>query len=234
MRKQSPLVCWIVDDTRFPKKGSPSVGVARQYCGQVGKQENCRVAVSLSVASWSASLPIAFRLYLPEGWTENKQRRQAAGIPDNVRFRPNRRSRCSRFVAPWKKRSRRAWWWPMLVWSRRALPGRRYETRVPVCGRRAVLAFGVGAGHPTTAAFAAKAERETTQVATPGQGPSARSVKELAFSLPLAAWRNVNWREGTRQQRRSRFALPGRERRNRSGSQFANRPAVDGVGGPSK
>src|SRR5450631_4358670 len=86
MREQGKIVCWIVDDTGFPKKGSHSVGVARQYCGQVGKQDNCRVAVSLSVATWSASLPIAFRLYLPEAWTEDKKRRQQGGVPDEVQF----------------------------------------------------------------------------------------------------------------------------------------------------
>ena len=59
MQKQGPVVAWIVDDTGFPKKGPHSVGVTRQYCGQVGKQENCRIAVSLSVASWDSSLPIA-------------------------------------------------------------------------------------------------------------------------------------------------------------------------------
>jgi SRSO17 transposase len=64
MQKQGSVVAWIVDDTGFPKKGTHSVGVARQYCGQVGKQDNCRVAVSLSVATWSASLPIAYRLSL--------------------------------------------------------------------------------------------------------------------------------------------------------------------------
>jgi SRSO17 transposase len=66
MQKQGPVMAWIVDDTGFPKKGKHSVGVTRQYCGQVGKQENCRVAVSLSVATWSSSLPIAYRLYLPK------------------------------------------------------------------------------------------------------------------------------------------------------------------------
>lgn len=65
MQKQGPVVAWVIDDTGFPKKGTHSVGVARQYCGQVGKQDNCRVAVSLSMATWSSSLPIAYRLYLP-------------------------------------------------------------------------------------------------------------------------------------------------------------------------
>src|ERR1700690_2158677 len=82
MKKQRPVVCWIVDDTGFPKKGSHSVGVARQYCGQVGKQDNCRVAVSLSVTTEKASMPIAFRLYLPEAWANDKQRRQKTGVPE--------------------------------------------------------------------------------------------------------------------------------------------------------
>jgi hypothetical protein len=56
--------CWIIDDTGYPKKGKHSVGVARQYCGQLGKQDNCQVAVSISLASETASLPVAYRLYL--------------------------------------------------------------------------------------------------------------------------------------------------------------------------
>ena len=75
MQKQGPVVAWIVDDTGFPKKGRHSVGVTRQYCGQVGKQENCRIAVSLSVATWDSSLPIAYRLYLSKDWAEDAERR---------------------------------------------------------------------------------------------------------------------------------------------------------------
>src|SRR4030095_3464540 len=86
MQKRGPVVAWIVDDTGFPKKGRHSVGVTRQYCGQVGKQENCRVAVSLSVATWNSSLPSAYRLYLPEVWASNKKRGNAAGVPEDVEF----------------------------------------------------------------------------------------------------------------------------------------------------
>src|SRR6187431_3782637 len=86
MKKEGPVVAWIIDDTGFPKKGKHSVGVTRQYCGQVGKQENCRVAVSLSVATWSLSLPIAYRLYLPKEWTDDKKRRRKAEVPEEIEF----------------------------------------------------------------------------------------------------------------------------------------------------
>ena len=85
LQKHGPVVAWIVD-TGFPKQGKHSVGVARQYCGQVGKQDNCPVAVSLSVSPWSASLPIAWRLYPPEVWCQDDQRRQQAGVPEEVKF----------------------------------------------------------------------------------------------------------------------------------------------------
>src|SRR5450631_521633 len=86
MQKQGPVVAWIIDDTGFPKKGKHSVGVTRQYCGQVGKQENCRVAVSLSVATWGSSLPIGYRLYLPKEWAEDAERREKTEVPEEVEF----------------------------------------------------------------------------------------------------------------------------------------------------
>src|SRR5262252_6253103 len=86
MQEQGPLVAWIVDDTGLLKKGTHSVGVARQYCGQVGKQENCRVAVSLSLSTMKASLPIGWRLYLPEPWTRDKARRKTTGVPAEIGF----------------------------------------------------------------------------------------------------------------------------------------------------
>src|ERR671912_14854 len=81
-----PVRYWMVDDTGFPKQGRHSVGVARQYCGQLGKQDNCQVAVSLSVANDDASLPIAWRLYLPEAWAEDPARRTKAGVPEEIGF----------------------------------------------------------------------------------------------------------------------------------------------------
>jgi len=86
MTRKDALAAWIVDDAGFPKKGTHSVGVARQYCGQLGKQDNCRVAVSVSLATEEASIPAAYRLYLPEVWANDKQRRKKAGVPKEISF----------------------------------------------------------------------------------------------------------------------------------------------------
>ncbi len=86
MTRKHALAAWIVDDTGFPKKGTHSVGVARQYCGQLGKQDNCRVAVSVSLATEEASIPAAYRLYLPELWANDKERRKQAGVPKEISF----------------------------------------------------------------------------------------------------------------------------------------------------
>jgi SRSO17 transposase len=87
LEKQAPIRGWIVDDTGIPKKGKHSVAVARQYCSELGKQDNCQVAVTLSVASDQASLPIALRLYLPEVWAGDKARCKKAGVPKNLACR---------------------------------------------------------------------------------------------------------------------------------------------------
>src|SRR6476469_1191359 len=84
--RTEPIAAWIIDDTGFPTKGRHSVGVARQYCGQLGKQDNCQVAVSLSLANSQASLPVAYRLYLPREWTDDEVRRRKAGVPQDVGF----------------------------------------------------------------------------------------------------------------------------------------------------
>ena len=86
IERDGAIEAWIIDDTGIAKKGVHSVGVARQYCGRLGKQDNCQVAVSLSVANHAASLPIAYRLFLPEAWAEDPVRRTKAGVPDDVMF----------------------------------------------------------------------------------------------------------------------------------------------------
>src|SRR3954462_6067562 len=86
IERAGPIEAWIIDDTGFPKKGRHSVGVARQYCGQLGKQDNCQVAVTLSLANRTASLPVAYRLYLPQEWADDPARRKTAGVPEEITF----------------------------------------------------------------------------------------------------------------------------------------------------
>ena len=116
LTRHGPVTGWIIDDTSFPKKGRHSVGVARQYCGQLGKQENCQVAVSLSVTNDRASLPIAFGLYLPEDWSGDPDRRTKAGVPANSASTPSRKSPWSRSAALWLMACR-----PASSWVTRAM-----------------------------------------------------------------------------------------------------------------
>src|SRR3982074_3974120 len=87
IERHGPIEAWIIDDTSFPKCGSKSVGVHHQYCGKLGKQANCQVAVSLSIANHSASLPVAYRLYLPKDWGDDAARRNKAGVPRDISFK---------------------------------------------------------------------------------------------------------------------------------------------------
>ena len=87
MQRHGLIEAWIIDDTGFPKKGKHSVGVARQYCGQLGKQDNCQAAVSLSIANRHASLPVRYRLYLPQEWAADAARRRKAHVPEEIVFK---------------------------------------------------------------------------------------------------------------------------------------------------
>jgi len=114
LTRAGPLETWIVDDTGFPKKGKASVGVARQYCGQLGKQDNCQVAVSLSVANVHGSLPVAYRLYLPQDWASDAARREkVGGSPKTWCSRPSRRSRWIRSGRRSLRACRRGFCWQM-------------------------------------------------------------------------------------------------------------------------
>src|SRR3954447_14610213 len=85
-RHHGGVEAWALDDTSYPKKGTHSVGVARQYCGVMGKQDNCQVAVTISLANELMSVPASYRLYLPQGWAEGRARRKVAGVPEEVVF----------------------------------------------------------------------------------------------------------------------------------------------------
>jgi SRSO17 transposase len=207
MQRQGKVVCWIVDDTGFPKKGSHSVGVARQYCGQVGKQDNCRVAVSLSLATWSSSLPIAYRLYLPEAWATDAERRKQAGVPEEVRFQTKPQ------IALEQIRQAAQDEIPRGVVVADAGYGNDVQFRSGIS--KLALHYVVGVQSSTTV------WKPGTEPLPPqprqqfGRPPRLLrrdkhhqpvSVKDLAFSLEEESWSTVTWRAGTRHKLRSRFA----------------------------
>jgi len=198
---------WIVDDTGFPKKGVHSVGVARQYCGQLGKQDNCQIAVSLSAANDSVSLPIAFRLYLPEEWTADPIRRARAGVPDDVVFRTKPQ------IALEQIRAARAGGVPEGVVLADAGYGINTAFRTALTGMGLTYVVGVqssarlwppGAGPLPPKAWSGQGRPPTLMRRDAQTKP--QSAEQLAKSLPADAWRDIAWREGVDKTLRSRFA----------------------------
>jgi SRSO17 transposase len=207
MDKHGPVVAWIVDDTGFPKKGQHSVGVTRQYCGQVGKPENCRVAVSLSVASWSASLPIAYRLYLPKEWAEDRKRRKKAEVPKEVAFQTKPEIALDQIRAAVASNLERG------VVLADAAYGMNTQFRDQLTQLGLAYAVGVQSSmkvwepgkQPLPAKSRGKMGRPPRLLQRSTSHPPV-SVKQLAMSLPSTAFKDITWREGTEQKLRSRFA----------------------------
>src|SRR5574341_951553 len=220
MDRHGPVAAWIVDDTAFPKKGHHSVGVAHQYCGTLGKQANCQVAVTVTLVNEAVSVPAAYQLYLPAEWARDRTRRRGARIPTTVIFHPK---------------------WQIALGHILALHGES----VPAAPVVADAGYGVAiefrdaltaSGIPYVVGV-----REDTKVWPPGvtprpprrrrrrgrlprrlQGPAGQHpvrLSTLVGRLPLEAWSMVTWREGTRGSMRSRFVAlrvrpaPSRRRR---------------------
>jgi SRSO17 transposase len=208
MQKHGPVVAWIVDDTGFPKQGKHSVGVARQYCGQIGKHDNCQAAVSLSVSTWSSSLPIAWRLYLPEVWTQDTERRQQAGIPEEIEFETKPEIALQQIRQAMEQK----------VPAGVVLADAGYGNSTPF--RHAITELGlqyvVGIESSTTV-WQPGQQPLPAPPRKPGRGAAPKrlqrsadhqplSAKQLAFSLPASAWKEIGWRPGSRETLRSRFA----------------------------
>jgi SRSO17 transposase len=207
MEQHGPIEAWIVDDTSFPKQGRHSVGVARQYCGQRGKEDNCQVAVSLSLANSHASLPVAYRLYLPQEWVDDRERLRRAGVPDDIVFQTKHE------IALDQLRWACAIGLPRGVVLMDAGYGNNSNLRADITALQLTYVAGI---------------QSNTTVWAPGTGPlpakkwSGRgrppkrlqrdaehwpiSVKDLAFGLPKRAWRTIEWREGSAERLSSRFA----------------------------
>jgi SRSO17 transposase len=201
IERHGPIEAWIIDDTSFPKQGRHSVGVKHQYCGHLGKQANCQVAVSLSIANQHASLPIAYRLYLPKEWAEDRARRKKAHVPEGVTFKTKPQIALDQLRA-----------------ARQALVPVGAVLMDPAYGNDARLRTGVSElGLSYVAGI-----QSNGLVWPPGTAPRRRgkpinntgrrdepdliSVKKLALGLPKRAWRTIRWREGSADWLSSRFA----------------------------
>jgi SRSO17 transposase len=193
------IAAWIIDDTGFSKQGRHSVGVAPQYCGQLGREANCQVAVSLSVANHHASLPVAYRLYLPRQWAGDRKRRRKAGVPPAIRFMTKPQIALEQIKAALAAGITRG------VVLADADYGRDGNLR------RELRTLGM--------TYVA-AIQSTPMVWSPGTGPKAgrrlpkareedadlASVKDVALALDKSAWQTIRWREGTAEWLSSRFA----------------------------
>ena len=201
IEKQGPIEAWIIDDTAFPKQGTHSVGVHHQYCGQLGKQANCQVAVSLSIANHCASLPVAYRLYLPKDWAEDGARRDKAGVPLDIGFKTKPEIALEQ-----------------IRWACEAGLPRGVALMDVAYGNDSRLRTGMTALGLTYVAGI----QPNTLMWPSGAGPKRRgkplnntgrrdepdliSAKEIALGLPKRAWRTIRWREGAADWLSSRFA----------------------------
>src|ERR1035438_8730014 len=198
LEAREPVRSWIVDDTGIPKKGKHSVGVAHQYCGQLGKQANCQVAVSLSIANTFASLPIAYRLYLPQPWIDDTEKREATGVPDNIGFATKQQISLDQI------RGALAAGIPAGVITADAAYGNDTNFRDQLSNLN--LAYAVNIQGTTTvwrpeeAPLAPPPRRGRGKVPIRLQRPAEQrpiSAEVFAHELPPSAFVDITWREGT-------------------------------------
>jgi SRSO17 transposase len=207
IERNGPVEAWIVDDTGFPKKGKHSVGVARQYCGQLGKQDNCQVAVSLSVANEAGSLPIDYRLYLPKDWAGDPMRRAKAGVPEEITFRTKPS------IALDQIRKAIDDGIPQGVVLADAGYGADMKFQAGLLALE--LDYIVGVQPNSSVSHDGKGPRPAKAWSGQGRPPKHLQrtedhqpvlAKDLALSLPVSAWQDVTRRAGTKGDLASRFA----------------------------
>lgn len=208
LTRQGAAPCvWSVDDTGFPKKGTHSVGVGRQYCGQLGKTDNCQVAVSLSLATAAGSLPLAYQLYLPQDWAEDAARRTKVGVPAEIGFATKGEIAWSQIEAALAADIPRG---PVLAdagyGDEAAFRDRLRARGLPYAvGVRPATAVWWDAHQPAPVATKPKGGRPRTRLKRDADHRPI-GVLELAQALPRRSFRTLTWREGTAEPLRARFA----------------------------
>ncbi len=187
---------WIVDDTGIPKKGSHSVGVSHQYCGQLGKPANCQVAVSVSLANQSASIPVAWQLYLPKEWAKDKERCQSVGVPSTLSFATKAQIALEQLQHCCERNMPRGIVLADAAYGndhsfREGLDELELDYIVGTKSNSSVWAPGVEPVKPITQ----KGHRSIRFKYTDGHRPD--SVKNIAMSLPDEVWSDIKWRDGS-------------------------------------
>lgn len=190
IERHGPVCFWHLDSPAFPKQGSHSVGVARQPGDRPGKPDHCQVAVMLSVANEHASLPVAYRLYLPQDWAEDPARRGKAGVPDEIRFETDAA------IALGQVRQALAERVPVGIVLGSARFGSDAGFRAAMSDLGLLYALGIQPSTSLQPSGAAPRER--------GCGPP--TAEALALELPMQEWRSVAWHEKGRTALSSRFA----------------------------
>jgi SRSO17 transposase len=200
VERPEPIKVWIIDDTGIPKQGKHSVGVAPQYCGQLGRKANCQVAVSLSIANHHASLPVAYRLYLPQEWAEDEGRRRKTRVPPEIRFKTKQEIALEQ--VRWACESGL----PRGVVLMDPDYGRNGKLRTNITALDLSYVAGI---QPSTLIWkpgtGPKPGRERPKWGRRGE-PNIVSVKEVALGLPPQTWQTIEWREGSADWLSSRFA----------------------------
>ena len=198
---------WIVDDTGFPKKGTHSVGVTRQYCGVLGKQDNCQVAVSVSLACEQGSLPVAWQLYLPRDWAEDAKRRGKAGVPEETAFATKPQIALRQLHTLIDEGA------PRHCVLADAGYGIDYAFRQGLTDLGLPYVVGITSAvvvwPPGIEPLPPKPYSGTGRPPVMPRRTAKRqpvSVKALAQSLPASAYQSISWREGTNERLSSRFA----------------------------
>ncbi|WP_145879748.1 IS701 family transposase [Streptomyces sp. BK340] len=195
---------WVIDDVSFPKCGKASVGVARQYCGAVGKRANCQVAVSVHAATDTASCPLEWQLYLPREWTDEPDRCRRAGVPDDVVHREKWRLALGLLdtLTEWQLKA------PVVVADAGYGVSTPFRLGLQERGLSYVLALnGKEVAHPEGV--------EPHQPAYCGLGPPTlpryrtppRAVCVLAAEAGAERFTEVTWRQGSKGAMSSRFAV---------------------------
>lgn len=208
MDRHGAVAAWIVDDTGIPKKGRHSVGVTRQYCAVLGKQDNCQVAVSVSLANEAVSIPAAYRLYLPEVWASDRKRRRAAGVPDDLVFE-KKWSIALEQIAELQRDGVPAA--PVLADAgygvttafRDGLTALSVPYIIAVTKETTVWAPGTEPLPPRS--YRGRGRPPTLMRRLQGRRPL--SIGLLAHQLPTSSWKTITWRQGSLGSMRSRFAF---------------------------